>query len=170
MHTSMYIQHARICIKDTPLFPLKWWLTGTAAAWLNPSVFYMGSRGLNIPGDLSLTSRSSSHFPAQLAAWDGAHHQPDLSAGKLKWDVRYGNIPCCVLSTASWIPGSLPKGHQDQWEPLWALAQVLLKPFEFSLPTYTDTTDTTVLPCSRPLKKLKPVTQAQTNKRLKLQW
>lgn len=51
-------------------------------------------------------------------------------------------------------PGSYSKGPQDQWEPLWALALVLLEPFRFSLPTHTDTTDITVFPCSRTLKEM----------------
>lgn len=109
MHTGVYIWH--VYIQDTPLFPLKWWPAGTTEAWAQPLHILHGKQGP--PGDLSLTSRSSSHFGAQLAMWDGAHHYPDQSAGKLKHDVRYINNPCCVLSTSILDP--ITKATRTSW-------------------------------------------------------
>lgn len=130
------------------------------------------------------------YFTWEAVAWTSqeiwALHPGAVATFQLSWPCEMESTTSlsCLLEISSvvWgVPttpdvfsaphsGSLSKGHQDQWECLWALAQVLLKPIRFSLPAHTDTTDIIVFPSSRFPKKFKPFTQTQTNKRLKLQW
>lgn len=171
MYTFMYTQVCTygmcVHIQDTPLFPLKWWLTGTTEACAHSLCILHGKQ--RSPGDL----RGSPLHPGAVAtfqlSWPCEMAPSTSLTGWLgSSSVIWGTSTHAVCSAPH--PGSYSKGPQDQWEPLWALALVLLEPFGFSLPTHTDTPDITVFPCSRPLKKCKLVTKTQTNKRLKFQW
>lgn len=109
VHTGVYIWH--VCTHTGhPSFSIK-----VMADWHHrslcsfPLYFTWEAEVPRRSEGISFTSRSSSHFPAQLAMWDGTQYQPDWLARKLKCDMRYINT-CCVLSTTSWILFQRPPG------------------------------------------------------------
>lgn len=151
------------CVQDTPLFSLKWWPASTTEAWAQSLHILLGKQ--RPPGDLRLTSTGA--VATLQLSWPCEMAPTTTLTGHLGSSVWCEVCQqCCVPSTTSWIPFQRPPGPVGTY--LGTGSGPSQAPWiQHSYPNRHNWHHSAPLEHWRilNLKKFKPVTHTQTNKK-----